>query len=538
MKKIKSILMTIAIMLIFNANCFAAMNIADARALGDDAGVEVGPIYISTTNDLGNSWYYIFAQDESGGVQIAGPGTTIPDLISANNLVPGSCVTLVGTNSSYGNAYQITWASISQNHGVSNLPPAILIDTDTLAIPAPDSSLESLEGKLVAITGVDFFDSGTFAGVTSYTISKNGTNGIVRIQDEHDPLVGSAIPLGSDITITGIFGIFFSNYQIFPLDVIGPTREPYLWREPYPDLNFGIVYPNYDRTLQITIKNGGETANLDISAFSATSGDTANFSPSSIPNFTLPPSGKTNLNFVYTPGSSASASHTAIYEFQSNDVSNQNNSFSIIGASSATPPPTPAVWINEVAVNDPGTDAEEFIELCGVAGTDISGWKLVLYNGYDGSNYAEHVIGSTLPGSSFTFVLPDDQDGFGFYVLQPSDSSVPNADETAIFDSIQHSTDDAIRLSAGSTQIHFFAYESQTARTYEDLGLPNDLTPLADSSADATSLSLVGVGTDQPEFIWNVVTHTSGALNTDQVLPEPGLLIAGIALILLSFRRK
>jgi len=304
---------------------------------------------------------------------------------------------------------------------------------------------------------------------------------------------------------------------------------------PYPDLNFGIVYPNYDRTLQITIMNGGESANLDISNFSATSGDTANFSPTSIPNFTVAPQTSTNLTFTYTPGSGAGASHSAIYEFQSNDVSNQNNSFSIIGASSATPPPNPAVWINEVGVNDPGVDVEEFIELCGVAGTDISGWKLVLYNGYDGSNYAEHVIGSTLGGS---FVFADEQDGFGFYVLQSNNSSVPNADETAIFDSIQHSTDDAVRLSAGSTQVHFFAYECQTARTYEALGLPNDLTPLADSSADATSISLVGAGTDQPEFTWEVVTHTAGELNTDQSLPEPGLIVAGIALALLSFRRK
>ena len=533
MKKITSFFMTIAIMLIFTANCFAALTVAEARALGDNAGVEVGPIYISTTNDLGGSWYNIFAQDESGGIQIAGPPPAIPDLITANNLVPGSCVTLYGTNGTYENAYQISWVSMSVNYGVSNQPTATLIDIDTLATVAPDPTLKSLEGKLIVITGVDFQDSGVFTE-NDNTISKNGTNANVRIQDANDHLMGTAIPFGNEVTITGIFAVYKTSYQILPLSVIGPTRDPYLYREPYPDLNFGVVYPDYDRVLQITIKNGGESVPLNISAFSATSGDTANFSPTSIPDFTLPPESSTNINFVYTPGSGAGASHSTIYEFQSNDVSNQNNSFSIIGASSATPPPTPAVWINEVAVNDPGEDDEEFIELCGVAGTEITGWKVQLVNGYDGSNYAEWVVGDEI--GSFTFA--DEQDGFGFYILAGSSSlAVPNTDET-INSTIQNGSDDAVRLTkADDTEIHFSAYDSKSAMTYA-YGLPNDLTPLADSSADAMSLSLIGAGLEQPDFTWNVITHTPGVLNTDQSLPEPGLVIAGIALAFLSFRRK
>jgi len=214
----KKIMMLFSIIvMILTVNSFAALTVAQARALGDDVGVEIGPIILSTTNDLGNSWYYINAQDESGGIQIVGPGSTIPNLISANNLVPGSCVTLSGTNENYGNSYQITWVDVAENHGVSNLPAATLIDIDTLATPAPDVSLAALEGKLVSIKDVDVHESGTFVGATTYTIWKNGKNGNVRIQDQNDPLVGTAIPIGSDIIITGIFGIFFDNYQIYPL---------------------------------------------------------------------------------------------------------------------------------------------------------------------------------------------------------------------------------------------------------------------------------------------------------------------------------
>ena len=545
MKKFTSFFMTIAIMLIFTANCFAALTVAQARALGDNAGVEIGPVYISETNNLTpGSWHAFFVQDESGGIQLAGPASIMNALISDNNLVPGSCVTVSGTNATYNGIYQITWVNVVINHGVSNIPSAISIDIDKLTEIPP--ALESLEGKRIVITGVDINGSGVFAGYSSYDIWKNGTNGEIRIQNDADHLVGSIIPFGNDITITGIFGRYDPSsgdgkYQIFPLDIVGGvTRDPYLWYEPYQELNFGVVYPDYDRTLQLTIKNGGESTLLNISSFSATSGDTANFSPASIPDFSIPPQTSTNINFVYTPGSGAGASHSAIYEFQSNDVSNQNNTLTLLGASSATPPPTPAVWINEIAYDDVDyPETEEFIELCGIAGTTISNWTITLYNGFNGSNYAEHVIASTLPGSDFTFTFPDDQDGFGFYVLESGNSSVPNADETAVFDSIQNGTDDAVRLTddAGN-QIHFFAYECQTARSYEALGFPNDLTPLADLSSDTISLSLIGAGLEQPEFTWDVITYTPGELNIDQSLPEPGLLIAGIALALLSFRRK
>jgi len=526
------ILLTIAVM-VFSANSFAALTVAQARALGDSAGVEIGPVYLSETNDLSGSWYGIYAQDDSGGVQIAGPGSVIPDLITANNLVPGSCVTFAGTNSTFYGTYQITWVTVAQNHGVSNVPAATPIDIDVLATPAP--AYTNLEGKLVVLTGVDFSDSGTFAGGTTYTITKNETNGNVRVQDSQDPLVGTAIPHGSDIVITGIFGIYYSNYQLLPLSVIGPTRDPYLWREPFPDLNFGIVYPNYDRTLQITIKNGGEASNLNISAFSSVGGNTDKFAPASIPDFVLPPGGETNFNFTYTPGSGLGASHTANYQFNSNDASNQLVQLDLIGATSATLPPTPAVWINEVAANDPSTDDEEFIELCGIAGTDITGWKIQLYNGADGSNYYEWTIGDEI--SSFT--LPNDQDGFGFYVAAGSSSlDVPNKDET-MMSTIQHGEDDAVRLTKGDgSQMHFFAYESKSAMTYPP-GLPNDLTPLYDTPAESNSLSLVGTGIEQPDFEWDVIEHTPGELNGDQVVPEPFSILLGFtALVCLFFSRK
>ena len=528
MKKITMMIVLAAMSIAVNG--YSAMTVAEARALGDDAGVDVGPVYISETNNLtSGSWHGFFVQDESGGMQLAGPGSVMNSLISANNLVPGTCAIFHGTNDTYNGTYQITYVEVVNNYGVSNIPAATPIDIDTLATPAP--AFKSLEGKLVVINGVDFLDSGTFAGYTTYTIRKNGTNGDVRIQNNTDQFVGTAIPFGSDITITGIFGIYNTTYQIFPLIIDGPTRDPYLWIEPYPELNFGVVYPNYTRTLQINIRNGGEANNLDISSFSSISGDTAKFTPATIADFSLAPKQETNFSFTYTPGSIADITNSVMYQFNTTDPSNAVVNFPMYGKSSATPPPTPAVWINEVAYNDPGVDDEEFIELCGVAGTVITDWKVQLVNGFDGSNYYEFTVGSE--AGSFTFA--DEQDGYGFYVLASSSSGdVPNTDETMASD-MQNGDDDAVRITkADGTEIHFFAYNSKSAIDYE-YGLPNDLTPIEDSTLASNSLCKTGSGTEEPDFEWKIEIQTPGTLNNEQALPEPiglGILFLGLAALL------
>jgi hypothetical protein len=47
--------------------------------------------------------------------------------------------------------------------------------------------------------------------------------------------------------------------------------------------------------------------------------------------------------------------------------------------------PTSVVFINELHYDNVGTDSGEAIELAGPAGTDLTGWTLVLYNGTSGA---------------------------------------------------------------------------------------------------------------------------------------------------------
>ena len=49
--------------------------------------------------------------------------------------------------------------------------------------------------------------------------------------------------------------------------------------------------------------------------------------------------------------------------------------------------PTTTIFINEIHYDNNGTDAGESIEVAGPAGTDLTGWSIVLYNGSGGAVY-------------------------------------------------------------------------------------------------------------------------------------------------------
>ncbi|NNF09802.1 MAG: hypothetical protein HKN74_05915, partial [Acidimicrobiia bacterium] len=64
----------------------------------------------------------------------------------------------------------------------------------------------------------------------------------------------------------------------------------------------------------------------------------------------------------------------------------------------------PAVFINEIHYDNTGADSGEAVEIAGPAGTDLSGWSVVLYNGSTGATYAT---------ISLSGIIPNQQSGFG-----------------------------------------------------------------------------------------------------------------------------
>ena len=67
--------------------------------------------------------------------------------------------------------------------------------------------------------------------------------------------------------------------------------------------------------------------------------------------------------------------------------------------------PTSTVFINELHYDNIGTDAGEAVEVAAPAGTDLTGWTIVPYNGNGGTPYATD---GTLAG-----VVADQGGGYG-----------------------------------------------------------------------------------------------------------------------------
>jgi hypothetical protein len=94
------------------------------------------------------------------------------------------------------------------------------------------------------------------------------------------------------------------------------------------------------------------------------------------------------------------------------------------------------VFINEIHYDNGGTDANEAIEIAGPAGTDLTGWSLVLYNGTGGAPYDTRKLSG---------IIPNQQNGFGMRVF------------TYPVNGIQNGATDGVALVNGATLVQFLA---------------------------------------------------------------------------------
>ncbi|HNS52525.1 MAG TPA: ExeM/NucH family extracellular endonuclease [Anaerolineae bacterium] len=177
----------------------------------------------------------------------------------------------------------------------------------------------------------------------------------------------------------------------------------------------------------------------------------------------------------------------------------------LTGAGRAAALTSTPVFINEIHYDNTGTDAGEAIEVAGPAGTDLTGWSLVLYNGNGCVVYdTDYLSGS----------IPDLQAGYGAVYL-----SYP-------VDGIQNGAPDGMALvDAGGAVIQFLSYEGTcTATNGPALGLASIDIGVAESSATPVgySLQLSGAGTVYEDFAWQApADDTFGAVNLGQSFGTP-----------------
>ena len=165
------------------------------------------------------------------------------------------------------------------------------------------------------------------------------------------------------------------------------------------------------------------------------------------------------------------------------------------------PPPAQAgatpVFINEIHYDNDGADSGEAIEVAGPAGTDLSDWSLVLYNGANGATY------DTIDLSG---EIPEQQSGHGTLSFARS--------------GIQNGSPDGVVLFDGTNVVQFLSYEGTLTATNGPANGTTSVDIGVQEAANSTvghSLQLGGTGTTYEDFTWaDSQPNTFGLVNTGQ----------------------
>ncbi len=158
------------------------------------------------------------------------------------------------------------------------------------------------------------------------------------------------------------------------------------------------------------------------------------------------------------------------------------------------------VFINELHYDNDGTDSGEAIEIAGLAGTDLTGWDLVLYNGAGGTVYNTR---------SLSGIIPDQQDGFGTISFSYPTNGIQNG-----------SPDGIALIDNNDTVVQFLSYEgSFTAVGGSANGLVSTDISVTETGSTPVgfSLQLTGTGSSYEDFTWrNAAADSFGGVNAGQ----------------------
>ena len=156
------------------------------------------------------------------------------------------------------------------------------------------------------------------------------------------------------------------------------------------------------------------------------------------------------------------------------------------------------VWINEIHYDNKGGDTGEFVEIAGPAGTDLTGWMLIGYNGANGNIYRT----VKLSGS-----IPDQQNSMGTLAFD--------------FPRLQNGSPDGIALIDASEAVtDFISYEGVfTASNGPAQGRVSTDIAVVESKSTPTghSLQRSDNGTDPSQMSWQLAQpQTRGQPNAGQ----------------------
>ena len=167
-------------------------------------------------------------------------------------------------------------------------------------------------------------------------------------------------------------------------------------------------------------------------------------------------------------------------------------------------PAAAQVFINEIHYDNDGADTGEAIEIAGAAGTDVTGWSIVRYNGNGGAPYGTDALSG---------VVVDQQGGFGTFIIEYPSNGLQNG-----------APDGVALVDAGGTVIQFLSYEgSFTANGGPADGLASEDIGVSEpgDTAVGNSLQLTGSGTSYTDFSWApAMPNTLCDVNTGQTFGD------------------
>lgn len=166
------------------------------------------------------------------------------------------------------------------------------------------------------------------------------------------------------------------------------------------------------------------------------------------------------------------------------------------------------VFINELHYDNAGGDVGEAVELAGLAGTDLQGWRLWFYNGGNGRSYGSLDLSG---------VITDQQDGYGALSFA--------------FAGIQNGSPDGIALVDGANQLQqFISYEGvftaldgiAVSRTSVDIGI-------VETTETAIGMSLQLIGNGPENFLWQAGASSFGSVNALQQFNRQQIVQGSVA---------
>ena len=148
------------------------------------------------------------------------------------------------------------------------------------------------------------------------------------------------------------------------------------------------------------------------------------------------------------------------------------------------------IFISEFHYDNGGADAGEFVEVTAPAGTDLTGWSIVLYNGTGGASYDT---------DSFTGTVANQSVGFGTMVIDYPSNGIQNG-----------SPDGIALVDDEGTLIEFLSYEGDFA----GVGGPADGVTSTDIGVSQNGTGPLGASIDRTDIVPGGYTWVSNNDNT------------------------